>query len=168
MHGGQLQRVDFDESLIRTEREADMILDVDRAIEKLAAKAPRLCLVVQFIYFGGFTVDETGMALGVSTKTVQRDWYKASTTPKEESGGAWRPTSARGLRSVGAQVAFVNQRGRAQRTGILARTAAARPQWSANSCRDAERVRPETPGRPAARCGSDLWYRVPARSVGKL
>ena len=88
MHGGQLQRADFDESLIRTEREADMILDVDRAIEKLAAKAPRLCLVVQFIYFGGFTVDETGMALGVSTKTVQRDWYKARIRLFGESYGA--------------------------------------------------------------------------------
>jgi RNA polymerase sigma factor (TIGR02999 family) len=88
VHGGQLQRVDFDESLIRTEREADMILDVDRALEKLAAKAPRLCLVVKLIYFGGFTVDETALALGISSKTVQRDWNKARIRLFGDSHGA--------------------------------------------------------------------------------
>jgi RNA polymerase sigma factor (TIGR02999 family) len=77
VHGGGLQRVEFEESMIRTEQEADTILEIDRALQRLEAHSPRLCQVVEFIYFAGFTVEETASALGVSSKTVQRDWNKA-------------------------------------------------------------------------------------------
>jgi RNA polymerase sigma factor (TIGR02999 family) len=77
VHGGGLQQVEFEESMIRTDREADTILEIDRALQRLEKHSPRLCQVVEFMYFAGFTEEETASALAVSSKTVQRDWNKA-------------------------------------------------------------------------------------------
>ena len=37
----------------------------------------RLARVVECRFFGGLSEDETGEALGITTRTVQRDWVKA-------------------------------------------------------------------------------------------
>ena len=37
----------------------------------------RLAQVVECRYFGGYTDAETAQALGVTTRTVQRDWLRA-------------------------------------------------------------------------------------------
>lgn len=47
------------------------------ALERLAAFEPRLAQVVDLKYFGGFSFDEIAASLGVSQRTVQRDWNKA-------------------------------------------------------------------------------------------
>jgi DNA-directed RNA polymerase specialized sigma24 family protein len=39
---------------------------------------PRLSDVVEMRYFGGFTETEIAAALGVTDRTVRRDWLKAS------------------------------------------------------------------------------------------
>lgn len=53
------------------------MLDVHKALDKLAASEPRQAQVVEMRYFGGLSVDETAEALGVSPKTVKRDWAMA-------------------------------------------------------------------------------------------
>jgi len=55
----------------------DEILDVDEALEVLAAVDPRLVQVVEMRYFGGLTDVEIGQALGVTDRTVRRDWDRA-------------------------------------------------------------------------------------------
>jgi RNA polymerase sigma factor (TIGR02999 family) len=60
-----------------SEREADELLALDDALERLAALDPRASTVVQHRFFGGLTLEETATVLGVSAKTVQRDWLAA-------------------------------------------------------------------------------------------
>lgn len=56
---------------------ADEVLRVDEALHALAAQAPRLAQVVEMRYFGGYTEALIAQALGVTERTVQRDWEKA-------------------------------------------------------------------------------------------
>ena len=56
---------------------ADVILALDDALERLAALDPRQARVVECRFFGGLTADETAVALGVTARTVERDWVKA-------------------------------------------------------------------------------------------
>jgi RNA polymerase sigma factor (TIGR02999 family) len=53
------------------------LLALDDALQALAAVDPRRCQVVELRFFGGFTHDEIAEALGVSAKTVLRDWQEA-------------------------------------------------------------------------------------------
>jgi RNA polymerase sigma factor (TIGR02999 family) len=57
--------------------QADEILEIDRALERLEAVDPRLGRVVEMRFFGGMSVEETADALAVSPRTVKRDWQKA-------------------------------------------------------------------------------------------
>lgn len=50
------------------------LLDLDRALDRLAAVQPRLARVVELRYFGGLELAEVAEALGVSERTVKRDW----------------------------------------------------------------------------------------------
>ena len=53
---------------------ADQVLDVDRAIERLAAAFPRPAQVVEMRFFGGLELEEIGAVLGITERTVKRDW----------------------------------------------------------------------------------------------
>lgn len=50
------------------------ILDVDRALERLAADFPRPARVVEMRFFAGLELAEIGAVLGVTERTVKRDW----------------------------------------------------------------------------------------------
>ena len=56
---------------------AEQILDVDEALRKLAEIDARLASVVEMRYFGGMTDLEIAEALGLTDRTVRRDWEKA-------------------------------------------------------------------------------------------
>ncbi|MCK6549975.1 ECF-type sigma factor [Myxococcota bacterium] len=53
------------------------LASLDQALEKLAAVAPRHAQLVELRVLAGYTVEEAAVWLGVSTKTVQRDWRLA-------------------------------------------------------------------------------------------
>jgi RNA polymerase sigma factor (TIGR02999 family) len=53
------------------------LLDVNEALDMLSAVEPRLGKVVEMRYFGGFSDSEIAQALGVTDRTVRRDWEKA-------------------------------------------------------------------------------------------
>lgn len=55
----------------------DEALRVDAALTALAQVEPRLAQVVEMRYFGGMTDAEIAAALGVTDRTVRRDWDKA-------------------------------------------------------------------------------------------
>ena len=57
--------------------DADQLLLVDAALRRLAEWDSRLARVVELRFFGGLTVEEAADALGVSPKTVKRDWALA-------------------------------------------------------------------------------------------
>ncbi len=53
------------------------ILDVHKALQTLTAIDPRLVRVVEMRYFAGFTDVEIASALGITDRTVRRDWDRA-------------------------------------------------------------------------------------------
>ena len=55
----------------------DQVMEVHEALGVLAQAEPRLAQVVEMQYFGGMTDGEIASALGVSDRTVRRDWEKA-------------------------------------------------------------------------------------------
>jgi RNA polymerase sigma factor (sigma-70 family) len=50
---------------------------VDEALQRLGALAPQQARIAEMRYFGGLSVEETAEALGVSPRTVKRDWSVA-------------------------------------------------------------------------------------------
>jgi DNA-directed RNA polymerase specialized sigma subunit len=69
------------------QRDVDL-LDLDDAIERLAAFDPRLAAVVECRFFGGLDETETAAALGVSKRTVSRSWTLARGWLHRELRGA--------------------------------------------------------------------------------
>jgi RNA polymerase sigma factor (TIGR02999 family) len=57
--------------------EDDEILRVHEALEELSSVDERLASVVEMRYFGGLSEPEIAECLGVTERTVQRDWQKA-------------------------------------------------------------------------------------------
>src|SRR2546427_823477 len=74
---GMLQRVPLEEPLLFTEQQSEELMALDEALERLAQIDARQSRVVELRFFGGLTVDETAEALGMSSKTVKRDWSVA-------------------------------------------------------------------------------------------
>jgi RNA polymerase sigma-70 factor, ECF subfamily len=64
--------------------EADEMLALDDALERLTVANPRAAQVVEMRFFGGLTETETADALAVSPKTVQRDWLAARAWLRKE------------------------------------------------------------------------------------
>lgn len=75
--GGDVERVTLNTEVIGGTAAEGELLEVDQALENLATLEPRLCQVVEMRYFGGFTEAEIGAALGLTERTVRRDWEKA-------------------------------------------------------------------------------------------
>jgi RNA polymerase sigma factor (TIGR02999 family) len=76
--GGDVAHVPLDTELGETlAAEEQEVIDVERALVELAALDARLAQVVEMRYFGGLGDAEIGAALGVTDRTVRRDWDKA-------------------------------------------------------------------------------------------
>lgn len=71
-----LEDVDDAGALAVAER-ADELLALDEALDRLAVLDPRLASVVECRFFGGLSETETADALGISQRTVSRDWLTA-------------------------------------------------------------------------------------------
>jgi RNA polymerase sigma factor (TIGR02999 family) len=55
----------------------DQMLAIDQALARMEQLDPRLVRVVECLYFAGYTESETASVLGVSERTVRRDFSKA-------------------------------------------------------------------------------------------
>jgi len=75
--GGARKRVTLDDAHLAVDAEPDVLLALDDALRQLADFDPRVSRVVDCRFFGGLTEPETAEALGVTLRTVQRDWVKA-------------------------------------------------------------------------------------------
>ena len=77
-HGGNALHVTLntDISDSASVREDEVIM-VNDALDELATIDPRLVKVVEMRYFAGMREDEIAESLGVSVRTVERDWEKA-------------------------------------------------------------------------------------------
>jgi RNA polymerase sigma factor (TIGR02999 family) len=61
-----------------------LLAELDRALSRLEAAHARQCRVVECRFYGGLTVEQTAAALGLSTRTVKRDWAFAQAWLKRE------------------------------------------------------------------------------------
>lgn len=76
--GAGARRVPLDSvDLLAADDRADLLVALDAALVRLAGLDQRQAKVVECRFFGGLTEDETAAALGVSPRTVKRDWAKA-------------------------------------------------------------------------------------------
>lgn len=75
--GGVRGQITLEEDKISVENQPEALLQLDEALAYIAELEPRLARVVECRFFGGLTEEEIAEALGVTVRTVQRDWAKA-------------------------------------------------------------------------------------------
>lgn len=75
--GGDRRPVTLRDDEASLQLELDEILTLDSALERLGAMDARLQQVVELRFFGGVPEREIAQMLGVSPRTIERDWLKA-------------------------------------------------------------------------------------------
>lgn len=75
--GGGWRRIPLDKAVLNVEEQSDLLLALDEALTRLAAVNERASRVVECRFFGGLTEVETAAVLGVTERTIRRDWLKA-------------------------------------------------------------------------------------------
>ncbi|HSJ13348.1 MAG TPA: ECF-type sigma factor [Longimicrobiales bacterium] len=75
--GAAPRRVTLTDAMLVADARADTLLAVDEAVSELAALDERVSRVVECRFFGGLSEEETAAALGITARTVRRDWTKA-------------------------------------------------------------------------------------------
>jgi RNA polymerase sigma factor (TIGR02999 family) len=75
--GSGAEPVAMDDDLAAAAAGQEEILGVHQALDRMATVDPRMTQVVEMRYFGGMTDPEIAQALGVTERTVRRDWQKA-------------------------------------------------------------------------------------------
>ena len=75
--GGVYTKVSFDEAIIVSEGKSANFIALDDALNSLAAIDPVQSRVIELRVFGGLTVEETAEVLGISPRTVKREWSMA-------------------------------------------------------------------------------------------
>ena len=84
--GGGAEKTTLDEIPDFVVEDEATVLGVNDALERLSELNPRLMRVVECRFFAGYSELETAEALGVSERTVQRDWATARAWLKREMG----------------------------------------------------------------------------------
>jgi len=84
--GGSQVCLTLDEGLAWASEPDVDLLAIDEALDKLAIIDEQQARVVELRFFSGLTVEETATALGISPKTVKRDWAVARAWLKREIG----------------------------------------------------------------------------------
>ncbi|MCA1606807.1 MAG: sigma-70 family RNA polymerase sigma factor [Acidobacteria bacterium] len=82
--GGSGIKLPLEEGMIVAERREVNLVALDEALERLAAIDPQQSRVVELRFFSGLSVEETAEVLGVSTRTIKRDWNVAKAWLRRE------------------------------------------------------------------------------------
>ncbi len=75
--GGDVVRTTLSDQELALDVPLEELLALDDALTRLAEVDERLRQVVEYRFFGGMPEEEIAEVLGVSTRTVQRDWLRA-------------------------------------------------------------------------------------------
>ena len=86
--GGEALHEPLTDQIAAVQQEAEQVLLLNDALDRLALEDERLVRIVECRYFAGLSEQETADALGVSLRTVQRDWLKARAWLRHHLGGA--------------------------------------------------------------------------------
>jgi RNA polymerase sigma-70 factor (ECF subfamily) len=74
---GGLQRVEMQEDFAISTDKLEELVSLDEALRRLESLQPRQAKVVEMRYFGGLSMDQIASLLGVSERSVKRDWSLA-------------------------------------------------------------------------------------------
>ena len=75
--GGGIDRIPLDEAVVVGPGASAELIELDEALKSLASHDPRKSDVVELLFFGGLTYDETAAALNISSATVHRELVMA-------------------------------------------------------------------------------------------
>jgi RNA polymerase sigma-70 factor (ECF subfamily) len=75
--GAGQELVCLDEGLVVSPEKSGEVLKLDESLERLAKLDARQAKLVELRFFGGLTVEETAQVLGISPRTVKREWSVA-------------------------------------------------------------------------------------------
>src|SRR5262245_10352485 len=75
--GGALRQVSFEETAVVSKQRAAELIALDDALNDLAAFDLSKSQIVELRFFGGLTNEEVGEVMGMSLRTVEREWRKA-------------------------------------------------------------------------------------------
>ena len=84
--GGNRRPVTLDEDVMSVDDRADTLVALDEALDRLGKLDARLVRMVECRFFAGLTEEETAEVLGVTARTVRRDWVKAKGWLYQELG----------------------------------------------------------------------------------
>jgi RNA polymerase sigma factor (TIGR02999 family) len=75
--GGAHRQINVDDVLLFSPAKSNDLLALDDALTRLSALDQRQSDIVELRFFGGLTTEETAAVLGITARTVQRDWSMA-------------------------------------------------------------------------------------------
>ncbi len=93
-HGGGWERVDLDTIDAPAQAEEEMLFRINEALEDLSREDDKAAEIVKLRFFTGMSVEEAGLALGVTDRTARRYWRFARAwlhdrlRPQSETGEA--------------------------------------------------------------------------------
>lgn len=67
----------LDANAIAVDALADELVAIEQSLSKLESLDPRLARIVEWRFFGGMSEDEVGGLLGITSRTVRRQWREA-------------------------------------------------------------------------------------------
>src|SRR5262249_33178352 len=85
--GGQRHRVDLRELSDPVTASADDLLDLDEALDRLTAGYPQAAELVKLRFYAGLTLDDAAVALGLPSRSADRQWAFARAWLLEALGG---------------------------------------------------------------------------------
>jgi len=89
--GGDMQHVTLDSAhdvasgLELSDEQTEELTALDAALKRFERIAERQARIVECRFFGGMSVEDTATALGISTRTVKRDWNFARAWLRRET-----------------------------------------------------------------------------------
>lgn len=75
--GGDRLRATLDDGTMAADDAPDALLQITDALDRVALIDARLARVVEYRFFGGLSNEEIATVLGITERTVERDWIKA-------------------------------------------------------------------------------------------
>jgi RNA polymerase sigma-70 factor (ECF subfamily) len=74
---GRWTKLELDDASGHSQPRDVDVIDLDRAMQRLAEFDPRQARIAELRFFGGLSLEETGLVVGASVATVERDWQAA-------------------------------------------------------------------------------------------
>ena len=82
--GGRAEHIDVTEAVFLSSEMSEELIMIEKALTKLAKIDERKEKIVEYRYFGGFTLEEVADILGIASTTVDREWRFARSWLKRE------------------------------------------------------------------------------------